>query len=101
MAQKKVNIYSTPEEIDAVIKSRISQFSKKGGGQKNDLVKWTEEELELRDAVVIDYLNSNCLSREKTAQAIADRWDVSIGTARKYVKEAVVRFCKNAVEETE
>ena len=101
MAQKKVNIYSSQEEIDAVIKSRIAQFSKKGGGQKNDLVKWTEEELELRDAVVIDYLNSNCLSREKTAQAIADRWDISLCTARKYVKEAVIRFCKNVVEYTE
>lgn len=102
MAQKnKVNIFSDPDAIDAVIKSRLAQFSTKGGSQKNSLVKWTEEEIELRDAVIIDYITTNGLSREKTAQQIMNRWDVTPNTARKYVKEAVQHFCDNAVEESE
>ena len=99
--EKKINIFSDPEKIDAVIKSRLSMFSRKGGTQKNDQVKWTEEELELRDAVIIDYITVNGLSRERTAQQIADRWDVSMNTARTYVKNAVQRFCDNVVEESE
>lgn len=97
----KVNIFSTPEMIDAVIKSKLAQFSTKGGSQKNSLVKWTEEELELRDAVILDYITSNGLSREKTAQQISDRWDITMATARKYVQQAIVRFCDNVVEESE
>lgn len=105
MAQKeqknKVNIFSEPDAIDAVIKSRLAQFSTKGGSQKNSLVKWTEEEIELRDAVIIDYITTNGLSREKTAQQIMNRWDITPNTARKYVKEAVQHFCDNVVEESE
>ena len=100
MSKEKVNIFSRPEEIDTVIKSKLSQFSTKGGKSKNSLVKWLDEELELRDAVVMDYLTAG-LSRERTAQQLSDRWDVSISTGRKYVQEAVERFCKNQVEESE
>lgn len=99
MEQKdKVNIFSEPEKVDAIIKSRLAQFSTKGGTQKNSLVKWTDAELELRDAVVMDYLTVNGLSRERTAQQLADRWDVSMQSARKYVKDAITRFAKNYVE---
>lgn len=98
---EKVNVFSDPEKVDAIIKSRLAQFSTKGGSQKNSLVKWTESELELRNAVIIDYLTINGLSRERTAQQISDRWDITMATARKYVKEAVVTFCDNVVEESE
>lgn len=102
MSQKeKVNIFSKPDEIDAVIKSRIALFSTKGGCQKNSLVKWTESEIELRDAVIIDYITTNGLSREKTAQQISSRWDISVVTARKYVAEAVKHFCDNVVDESD
>lgn len=97
-AGAKVNIFSTPEMIDAIIKSRLAQFSTKGGTQKNSLVKWTDAELELRDAVVMDYLTVNGLSRERTAQQLADRWDVSMQSARNYVRDAITRFAKNYVE---
>ena len=99
--KEKVNIFSNPDEIDAVIKSRLAQFSTKGGCQKNNLVKWTESEIELRDAVIIDYITTNGLSREKTAQQISSRWDISMVTARKYVTEAIKHFCDNVVEESE
>ena len=95
---EKVNIFSDPEKVDAIIKSRLAQFSTKGGTQKNSLVKWTEAELELRDAVIMDYLTVNGLSRERTAQQIADRWDVSMQSARNYVRDAITRFAKNYVE---
>ena len=99
MEQKEqVNIFSDPEQVDAIIKSRLAQFSTKGGTQNNSLVKWTEAELELRDAVIMDYLTVNGLSRERTAQQIADRWDVSMQSARNYVKDAITRFAKNYVE---
>jgi hypothetical protein len=101
MAKEKVNIFSRPEEIDAVIKSKIAQFSVKGGKLKNNLIKWSEEELELRDAVILDYITVDGLSRERTAHQIADRWDIGLSTGRKYVQEAVERFCKNQVEESE
>lgn len=96
--KEKVNIFSEPEKVDAIIKSRLAQFSTKGGTQKNSLVKWTEAELELRDAVIMDYLTVNGLSRERTAQQIADRWDVSMQSARNYVRDAITRFAKNYVE---
>lgn len=96
--KEKVNIFSDPEKVDAIIKSRLAQFSTKGGTQKNSLVKWTEAELELRDAVIMDYLTVNGLSRERTAQQIADRWDVTMQSARNYVKDAITRFAKNYVE---
>lgn len=96
--KEKVNIFSDPEKVDAIIKSRLAQFSTKGGTQKNSLVKWTEAELELRDAVIMDYLTVNGLSRERTAQQIADRWDVSMQSARNYVRDAITRFAKNYVE---
>lgn len=97
-AGTKVNIFSAPEMIDAIIKSRLAQFSTKGGRQKNSLVKWTDAELELRDAVVMDYLTVNGLSRERTAQQLADRWDISMQSARSYVRDAITRFAKNYVE---
>lgn len=96
--KEKVNIFSDPEKVDAIIKSRLAQFSTKGGTQKNSLVKWTKAELELRDAVIMDYLTVNGLSRERTAQQIADRWDVSMQSARNYVRDAITRFAKNYVE---
>lgn len=96
--KEKVNIFSDPEKVDAIIKSRLAQFSTKGGTQKNSLVKWTEAELELRDAVIMDYLTVNGLSRERTAQQIAYRWDVSMQSARNYVRDAITRFAKNYVE---
>ena len=96
--KEKVNIFSDPEKVDAIIKSRLAQFSTKGGTQKNSLVKWTEAELELRDAVIMDYLTVNGLSRERTAQQIADRWEVSMQSARNYVRDAITRFAKNYVE---
>lgn len=93
MAKKK-NLYNLkPEEVDAIINSKLAQFSRKGGNKSTN-IKWSEDEVALRDSVIVSYIVENCCSREKTAQQIADRWDISIGTARRYVKEAIERFCQ-------
>lgn len=89
----------TPEQVDEIIKSRLAQFSRKGGHNRNSEVKWSEEEIELRNTVIISYLTENCISREQTARNIALRWDINIGTARKYVLEAVKNFCNNFTED--
>lgn len=82
-----------PDEVDAIIRSRLEQFPKKGGkGAMNK--KWTDEELHLRDSVIMAYITENGLSRERTAQQISARWDIGMSTARMYVKQAVERFCE-------
>lgn len=86
MEDKKVNIFSDPSEIDAVIKSRINSFCNRGGKRSSA---WTEDEIQLRDGVIWEYMVKQGLSREATAQQIAVRWDITPGTARKYVVSAI------------
>lgn len=97
MEEKKVNIFSAPEEIDAAIKSRINSFCTKGG--KNSSA-WTEDEMQLRDSVIWEYLVKQGLSREDTAQQIAARWDITVSTARKYVMKAIKNLA-NAFKESD
>lgn len=92
----------SPEEIDAIISNRILSFPKKGN-KTSAIGGWKEEELELRDAVILAYLTEEHLSYEKTAQQLAARWPISMSTARRYTKEAISRFClshKKDLEET-
>lgn len=84
-----------PEEVDAIIKTKVKQFLGAGGKGNVRTTKWSEDELQLRDAVIMAYITENGLSRERTAQQIASRWDIGMSTARKYVKEAVERFCQS------
>lgn len=83
-----------PEEVDAIILSKLNQFPKKGVKGANSKAKWSDEEIHLRDSVIMAYITENGLSRERTAQQISARWGVGMSTARKYVKEAVERFCE-------
>lgn len=86
----------SPEEVDAVIISRLKTLPAKGNkGTNSRAGKWNDSELELRDSVIMAYLTENCLSREQTAQQISQRWDITLGTARKYVSEAIKRFCES------
>ena len=82
-----------PEEVDALIMGKINQFPKKGAKGSTGRTKWTDEELHLRDSVIMAYITENGLSRERTAQQIAARWNISMTSARRYVKDAVERFC--------
>lgn len=82
-----------PEEVDAIIISKLKQFPKSGGKGTSSKTKWSDAEVSLRDACIMSYITENGLSRERTAQQIAARWGIGMSTARMYVKQAVERFC--------
>ena len=96
---EKVNIFSDPAKIDAVVKSKLAQFNRKGGKIYPGNVSWSESELELIDGVIWGYITEQGLSREKTAQQIADRWNIALSTARKYISDSIKRMAKNIPEE--
>ena len=55
MAQKnKVNIFSKPDEVDALINSKLKQFPCKGGKQSSKNVTWSDEEISLMDGIIMD-----------------------------------------------
>lgn len=87
------------EEIDAIVKTKLAQFSRNGG--KAPIARWSEEELEIVDAVIWDLLTVGCLSREQTAQELSKRWGVTVGTARKYIQNAIKRLAGQFEEDTE
>lgn len=97
---KKITIWDDPDIIDSVIKSRLATFQRKGGkGNGGHVAKWTEDELELRDAVIWDYMTKQGLSREETARQISSRWGVILNTGRKYVTEAINHLANLYTEE--
>lgn len=78
--------YLTPEEIDRLMITRISQFIKQGG--KNYKNKWTEGEIQIRNAVILDYICRQGLSRSETARQLSARWNCSVRTTEKYIRTA-------------
>lgn len=100
---KPISIFDRPEQIDAVIKSKLAQFPVKGGKAPSKKVSWTEEELSLMDYVIWSYITEDGLSREATAAQIHDRWGIALSTARKYItesiKRAAARFPAEDIEE--
>lgn len=99
MKEKKINIFSEPEVIDSLIKNRLSTFSRKGGTFNNKANNWTEDELEIRNAVILDYIGKQGCSREETARQISIRWDITMSCARSYVAKAIKDFAANWSEE--
>lgn len=96
MSKNKNLADMSPDEVDAIMKSRIATLPALGGkGKSTKSGKWSDWELEIRDAVIISYLTENCLSREQTAQQIARRWDIALITARNYVTSALKRFSES------
>ena len=78
--------YLTPEEIDRLMITRISQFIKQGG--KNCKNKWSEGEIQIRNAVILDYICRQGLSRSETARQLSARWNCSVRTTEKYIRTA-------------
>lgn len=100
MEQKsKINIFSKPEDIDRMINTRLEQFPRKGGKTSSRNVTWSEDEIALIDAVVMDYITTQGLSREATAHQLESRWDISLSTARRYIKEAISRFSNSFTDD--
>lgn len=100
MEQKNsINIFSSPEEIDSLINSRLKQFPRKGGKSCSKHVSWSEAELQIIDSVIWDYMAKQGLSREACAQQIYSRWDISLSTARKYITDSIKRIANTYSEE--
>lgn len=97
--KEKVNIFSNPEEIDALINSRLEQFPRKGGKTSSRNVSWSEAEIQIIDSVIWDYMAKQGLSREATAQQIYSRWDISLSTARKWITDSIKRIANTYSEE--
>ena len=100
MEQKNsINIFSSPEEIDALINSRLKQFPRKGGRSCSKHVSWSDAEIQIIDSVIWDYMAKQGLSREATAQQIYSRWDISLSTARKWITDSIKRIADTYSEE--
>ncbi len=95
----KITIFSDPEIVDNIIKNRINSFSRKGGTFNNKANNWTEDELEIRNAVILDYHIKKGCSREETARQISQRWDITMACARNYVAKAIASLADNWKEE--
>jgi hypothetical protein len=80
------------EEIDGIMRRRIELQGKKG--VKPQVNGWTDEELELRDSVCMSLLTRDCKSRHQASLTLSKRWNISKGTANKYIAEALTRFTK-------
>ena len=96
---EKVDIFSSPEEIDSLINSRLKQFPRKGGKSCSKHVSWSEAEIQIIDSVILDYIAKQGLSREATAQQLYFRWDISMSTARRYVTDSIKRMASTYTEE--
>ena len=97
----KLNIFTDPEKIDAIINSKLKQFPCKGGTTCSRKVTWSDAEIELMDGVIMQYITEQGLSRERTAQQIHSRWDISMSTARRYIKEAIERMASTFEEDND
>ena len=97
--KEKVNIFSDPEKVDALINSRLQQFPRKGGKTSSRNVSWSDEEISIIDSVIWDYISKQGLSREQAAQQIHYRWDISLSCARKYITDSIKRMASTYTEE--
>lgn len=73
----------TPDEIDAMIRQKVEDIRKMGGG-----VKWQDYEVKYRNEVLLGYLGQG-LSKRRICEECADRWNVSIKTLYKWFKIAL------------
>ena len=99
MERNNINIFSNPDEIDALINSRLQQFPRKGGKTSSRNISWSDAEISIIDAVILDYIAKQGLSREACAQQIYSRWDISMSTARRYVTDSIKRMASRYTEE--
>lgn len=92
--RNQLTVFDKPELIDALINDKLDKMPAKNGKANSIQNKWKPEELELRDAVILQYICDQGLSRERAAQQIFSRWHISLGTARNWIHDAIERFAK-------
>ena len=87
MAQNKISIFDRPEQIDAVINAKLASMPRKNGKANSKANAWTKDEIELRNAVIMQYIAEQGLSKERTAQQLTNRWDITIDTPENMLRE--------------
>lgn len=97
--RSKVSIFDRPEQIDAVINAKLAAMPANGGKANSKKNAWTPEEIELRNAVIMQYICEQGLSKERTAQQLTNRWNIALKTARSYIKQAIDAFANSYTEE--
>ena len=90
-----VSIKDNPEVLDALIRDKYKSKPSTGGHGNSKQTAWTEDELEVMDCVVLSYIVESGCSKEQTAKELVNRWDVSLPSARRYVKAAIDRYYEN------
>lgn len=83
--------YLEPNEIDAYIKNRIRALAK-GPSAKS---KWTDEEIQLRNQVIWDYVAQG-LSSRRIKEHLQDRWGIGKTAARDYYVRAMKELTKES-----
>lgn len=101
MPASNITIFDRPEQIDAVINAKLAQMPRKNGKCNSIAGRWTQQEIELRNAVIMQYIAEQGLSKERTAQQLTNRWNITLETARSYVKKAIDDFANSYSEETQ
>lgn len=78
--------YLEDDEIDAIIVERIKSTPKRGGSRNGC---WTEDELALRNSVILDLICNKGISRTETKKILMKRWGIGHSTAQRYVLAAL------------
>ena len=78
--------YLEDDEIDNLIRKRISETPKKGGTRNGG---WTEDELALRNSVILDLICTKGISRTEAQKILMKRWGIGKSTASRYVLAAL------------
>lgn len=84
--------FTDEQIIDAIIKKKINTFTSRGGKSHQKNGGWQENELKLRDTVIMDLLCRKCMPRNKIINQLMARWDISSDTANRYISQAIHRF---------
>lgn len=87
--------YLSPEEVDNIIRGKMSRYNEKGVRHRN--LGWTEAEKLVRRQVILDYLGQG-LSRRRIVEQLADRWGISQDTAYDWVADAYRYLAKDEEE---
>lgn len=96
---KPISVFNRPEQIDAVINAKLAIMPATGGKGNSKKSAWTKEEMELRNAVIMQYICEQGLSRDRTAHQLTARWNIALGTAKNWVKAAIDDFAHTYAEE--
>lgn len=98
---KPISIFDRPEQIDAVINAKLALKPATGGKGSSKASAWSKEEMDLRNAVIMQYICEQGLSKDRTAHQLTARWNIALGTAKNWVAKAIADFASSYAEESQ